>query len=96
MSPLNTLYARLISHLHIHKCLMHNGYYKNDELLRWVLFTKKKIKGKIVFRHYFLEGHHSRNQRGLLQLCQMLSVVVFLLFGFVAFLRENVHQHQHL
>lgn len=59
-------------------------------------FYKKKIKGKIVFRHYFLEGHHGRNQRWLLQLCQMLFVVVFLLFGFAVFLRENVHQHQHI
>lgn len=40
--PLSILHAHLISHLHIHKCLMDNGCYKNDELLRWVLFTKKK------------------------------------------------------
>lgn len=38
----NILHAHLNSHLHIHKCLMDNGCYKNDELLRWVLFNEMK------------------------------------------------------
>jgi hypothetical protein len=40
--PSNILHACPVFYLYVHKCLMDNGCYKNDALLRWIFFKLKE------------------------------------------------------